>query len=131
IFKYTRVWHQACTETPRATISRGSRQPLLCAVRNLKRRRMIMPKRTGLLVVAALAMLAWVGEAGATLTVFNTFTGNDLVSTDGCGSNNASCTLQSNIQAGSTIQAAYLYSSTFNSATDPNGITLGTGGNST
>ena len=90
-----------------------------------------MPKRKGLLVVAALAMLAWVGEAGATLSVFNTFTGNELVSTDGCGSNTASCTLQSNIQAGSTIQAAYLYSSTFQSTTDPNGITLGKGANST
>ncbi len=90
-----------------------------------------MPKRTGVLVVAVLAMLAWVGEAGATLSLFNTFTGNELVSTDGCGSNTASCTLQSNIQAGSTIQAAYLYSSTFSSTTDPNGITLGKGGATT
>jgi len=88
---------------------------------------MIMLKRTGLLVVAALAMLAWVGEASATLSVFNTFTGNELVSTDGCGSTTASCTLQSNIQAGSTIQAAYLYSATHTLTsvfTDPNGITL-------
>jgi PEP-CTERM motif len=93
---------------------------------------MIMPKRTGLLVVAALAMLAWVGEAGATLTVFQTFTGNELVSTDGCGSKTASCTLQSNIETGSTIQAAYLYSSTFSGTTNPNGITLGKeGGNPT
>ena len=91
-----------------------------------------MPKRTGLLVVAVLAMLAWVGEAGATLSVFNTFTGNELVSTDGCGSITASCTLQSNIQAGLTIQAAYLYTSTFTVAPipvlpDPNPITLGKG----
>ena len=90
-----------------------------------------MLKKTGLLVVAVLAMLAWVGEAGATLSVLNTFTGNELVSTDGCGSKTASCTLQSNIQAGSTIQAAYLYSSTFTSTTDPNGITLGKGGATT
>ena len=91
----------------------------------------MMPKRIGGLIVAALAMLAWVGEAGATLSLFNTFTGNELVSTDGCGSNTASCTLQSNIQAGSTIQAAYLYSSTFSSTTNPNGITLGKDANST
>jgi len=91
----------------------------------------MMPKRIGWLIVAALALLAWVGEAGATLSLFNTFTGNELVSTDGCGSNTASCTLQSNIQAGSTIQAAYLYSSTYTSDTDPNGITLGKGANST
>jgi len=91
---------------------------------------MITPKRTGLLVVAVLAMLAWVGEAGATLSVLNTFTGNELVSTDGCGSTTASCTLQSNIQAGSTIQAAFLYSSTFTRTSvfpNPNGITLSQG----
>jgi hypothetical protein len=86
---------------------------------------MLMLKSTGWLAVAAFAMLAWVGDAGATLTVLKTFTGNELVSTDGCGSNTESCTLQSNLQAGSTIQAAFLYSATFNSATDPNGITLG------
>ena len=85
---------------------------------------MILLKRTGLLVVAALAMLAWVEEAGATLSVLQTFTGNELVSTDGCGSNTESCTLQSNIQAGSTIQAAFLYSATFDPTTNPNGITL-------
>jgi hypothetical protein len=85
---------------------------------------MLMLKSTGWLAVAAFAMLAWVGEAGATLTVFKTFTGNDLVSTDGCGSNTESCTLQSNLQAGSTIQAAFLYSATFDPATNPNGITL-------
>src|SRR5438046_3302179 len=103
----------------------------MCVMRILRRKRVMRPKRIGWLIVAALAVLAWVGEAGATLTVFNTFTGNELVSTDGCGSITASCTLQSNIQAGSTIQAAYLYSSTFSSTTDPNGITLGKGANST
>ena len=91
----------------------------------------MMLKSAAVIIVAALAILAWVGEAGATLSLFNTFTGNELVSTDGCGSNTASCTLQSNIQAGSTIQAAYLYSSTFTSTTDPNGITLGKGGATT
>src|SRR6266478_3818792 len=91
----------------------------------------MMLKSAAVIIVAALAILAWVGEAGATLSLFNTFTGNELVSTDGCGSNTASCTMQSNIQAGSTIQAAYLYSSTFTSTTDPNGITLGKGGATT
>ena len=83
-----------------------------------------MLKSTGWLAVAAFAMLAWVGDAGATLTVLKTFTGNELVSTDGCGTIGATCILMSDIQAGSTIQAAFLYSATFNSATDPNGITL-------
>jgi len=100
-------------------------------VHSASTRRMFMLKRTGWLVVAALAMFAWVGDAGAaTLTVFKTFTGNNLVSTDGCGTLGESCTLISNIQAGSTIQAAYLYSSTHSLRLpfpDPNGITLSQG----
>jgi hypothetical protein len=94
---------------------------------------MFMLKGTGWLVVAALAVFAWVGDAGATLTVLNTFTGNELVSTDGCGTIGATCILMSDIQAGSTIQAAFLYSSTHSLAVppvlpNPNGITLSQGG---
>jgi hypothetical protein len=93
---------------------------------------MILLKTTGLAVAAAFAMLAWIGEAGATLTVLNTYTGNELVSTDGCGTTGPSCNLMSNIQAGSTIQAAFLYSSTHSLAVppvlpNPNGITLSQG----
>ncbi len=80
-------------------------------------------------LMLVLAILAMAGYAQASLTVFNSFTGNELVSTDGCGSTTASCTLQSNIQAGSTIQAAYLYSSTFSTSTNPNGVTLSVGAN--
>ena len=83
--------------------------------------------KTALLPTTALACVALAGQANASLALFNSFTGNELVSTDGCGSNTATCTLQSNIQAGSTIQAAYLYSSTFSSTTDPNGVTLSKG----
>ena len=83
--------------------------------------------KAGLLATTALACVALAGHANASLVLFNSFTGNELVSTDGCGSNTATCTLQSNIQAGSTIQAAYLYSSTFSSTTDPNGVTLSKG----
>jgi hypothetical protein len=88
-----------------------------------------MLKRTGVLVVGALAMLAVVGQADASLTTFQQFTGNELVSTDGCGSTTANCTMNSLIQAGSTIQAAFLYSSTFSTSTNPNGTTLNQGGN--
>jgi hypothetical protein len=63
--------------------------------------------RNGLLATTALTGLAFAGPANASLTLFNSFTGNELVSTDGCGSATATCTLDSNIQAGSTIQAAY------------------------
>src|SRR5438132_14195490 len=80
--------------------------------------------KAGLLATTALACVALAGHANASLVLFNSFTGNELVSTDGCGSNTATCTLQSNIQAGSTIQAAYLYSSTFSSTTDPYGVPL-------
>jgi hypothetical protein len=80
-------------------------------------------------LILGLAILGLVGHAQASLTLFNSFTGNELVSTDGCGSNSATCTLQSNIQAGSTIQAAYLYSSTFSTTTNPNGVTLGMAAN--
>jgi len=70
-----------------------------------------------------------VGPASASLSLFKSFTGNEGVSTDGCGSNSATCSLISNIPTGSTIQAAFLYSSTFNSATNPNGTSLSQGGN--
>jgi hypothetical protein len=76
---------------------------------------------------AALACIVVAGQANASLTLFNSFTGNDLVATDGCGSSTATCTLQSNLQAGSTILAAYLYSSTFSTSTNPNGTTLSKG----
>src|SRR5271163_1452218 len=83
--------------------------------------------KTGLLATTALAGLAFAEPANASLALFNSFTGNELVSTDGCGSVTATCTLLSNIQAGSTIQAAYLYSSTFSTTTNPNGVTLNQG----
>ncbi|MGH6678605.1 MAG: hypothetical protein ACREDL_06650, partial [Bradyrhizobium sp.] len=85
--------------------------------------------KSGLLVGTALAGFAFAGQANASLALFNSFTGNELASTDGCGSFTATCTLDSLIQAGSTIQAAYLYSSTFATTTNPNGVTLSTGAN--
>jgi PEP-CTERM motif len=89
------------------------------------------------LIGAALVAVVLVGPASAALTLFNSFTGNEGVSTDGCGSITATCTLQTSIPTGSTIQAAYLYSSTCGSPgscsrgptvpTDPNGTTLSQG----
>ena len=83
-----------------------------------------------MLAATALAGVSLAGGANASLITFATFTGNELVSMDGCGSSTATCTLQSNLQAGSTIQAAFLYSSTFNSTVNPNGVTLSLGANS-
>jgi len=86
--------------------------------------------KTGLIATTALACVAVAGQANASLALFNSFTGNNLVSTDGCGSTTQSCTLQSNIQAGSTILAAYLYTSEFFSGPSPNGTSLNLGANS-
>ena len=71
----------------------------------------------------ALVGVVLASPASAALTLFNSFTGNEGVSTDGCGSLTATCTLQTLIPTGSTIQAAYLYSSTHAFA-DPSGTTL-------
>jgi hypothetical protein len=82
------------------------------------------------LIGVGLVAVVLVGPASATLTLFNSFTGNEGISTDGCGSiNPPTCTLQTFIPSGSTIQAAYLYSSTnsFDTPTDPNGTTLSLG----
>ena len=84
----------------------------------------------GLLVAVigiALVGVVLVSPASAALTLFNSFTGTEGVSTDGCGSLTATCTLQTLIPTGSTIQAAYLYSSTHAFA-DPSGTTLSRAG---
>lgn len=83
--------------------------------------------KSGLLAATMLTALATAMPAHASLSVLQTFTGNAGVTTDGCGTNDATCTLQSVVPAGSTIELAYLYSSTFSPSTDPNGLTLQTG----
>jgi hypothetical protein len=80
--------------------------------------------RNALLATTALSGVALAGPANASLALFKTFTGNELASTDGCGSNTATCVMTNTIQAGSIIDGAWLYSSTFTSTTNPNGVTL-------
>ena len=77
-----------------------------------------------LLAASIIAGFALAGGANASLSLFQSYTGNVGVSTDGCGSNAATCTLQTLIPTGSTITAAYLYSSTFAPSTNPNGTTF-------
>ena len=60
----------------------------------------------------------------ASLSVFQSLTGNLNVSTDGCGSTSQDCTLTANAELGSTVVAAYLYTSTFFNTTAPTGDTL-------
>jgi hypothetical protein len=71
----------------------------------------------GVAAVAAVAMAA--GPANASLSTFQTFTGNVSASTDGCGSTTQTCTMEINVPTGSTVLAAYLYTSLFFSSSPP------------
>jgi len=63
-------------------------------------------------------------SAAASLTTFATFVGSDGVSTDGCGSTSSGCTLTASVPAGSTVLAAYLYTSLSSTGT-PGGTLSG------
>jgi len=76
----------------------------------------------GAAATAALALTA--GTASASLTTFQTFTGNVAASTDGCGSTTQTCTIDINVPTGSTVLGAFLYSSLFNATSSPDGTTL-------
>lgn len=61
--------------------------------------------KAGLLAGTALAGLAMSGPANASLMVFRSFTASgEAVSTDGCGSLAASCSLHNTIPAGSNYR---------------------------
>jgi len=80
-----------------------------------------------LIGIAATAALALgTGPAWASLSAFQTFTGNVAASTDGCGSTAQTCTVDVNVPVGSTVLGAYLYSSLFSAASgvSPDGTTL-------
>jgi len=64
------------------------------------------------LALAAASMLA-AGSASAALTSFQTFTGNVGYSADGVGSTSQNGTISAQVMAGSTVLAAYLYTSTW------------------
>ena len=81
--------------------------------------------RTALLAATMLGGLAIAGQAHATLSVFQTFTGNQGVSSDGCGSTTQACTVTASVPVGSTLEAAYLYSSLFSNTTTPGGTLNG------
>jgi hypothetical protein len=65
------------------------------------------------LAVATIGALG-AGSAQASLTSFQTFVGQDSLSTGGCGSTTQACTFTSSVPLGSTVLGAYLYSSLFN-----------------
>lgn len=71
----------------------------------------------GAAAVAALALAA--GPAEASLSPFQTFTGNVAASTDGCGSTTQTCTMDINVPVGSTVLGAFLYTSMFQDTSPP------------
>lgn len=74
---------------------------------------------------AAVCAMAAAGSAHAALTSFQNFVGNVGLSSDGWGSTSQQGTIQAFVPAGSTVLAAYLYTSTFgNSALSGVGGTL-------
>ena len=64
-------------------------------------------------VGAAALALATANQASAALTVFQTITGNVGLSTDGCGSTTATCSIQAFVPAGATVTGAWLYQTVF------------------
>ena len=67
---------------------------------------------TAIVLALALAGVALAGPASATLTSFQTYTGNVGYSSDGFGSVNQSGNISASVPFGSTVLAAYLYSAT-------------------
>lgn len=78
---------------------------------------LLSPKK----LLAVSAALIFSGAAHASLTTSYVFNGKGNWSLDGCGSNNSSpvCTIDAVVPTGSTIVAAYLYSSMFYNSTIP------------
>lgn len=81
--------------------------------------------KTLALALASVGLLS-AGTAQAALTTFATFVGNVGYSSDGFGSTTQSGTISASVPAGSTVLAAYLYSSLFSNSTASGvGATLG------
>ncbi len=75
--------------------------------------------RISIVPAAGLAILVASGAAHASLEPFKSFVGNVAMSTDGFGSVSNSGTISASVPAGSTVVAAYLYSSTFGTLGTP------------
>lgn len=76
--------------------------------------------------LSALALSCGLGTgAQASLVTFQSYTGNVKMSSDGFGSTTNSGAIQAEVQSGSTVIAAYLYTATyFNSSLVPTTVTL-------
>ena len=82
-----------------------------------------MKKSKVVCMALAAAGLLSVGTAQASLTAFQTYIGQVGYSSDGFGSTTQSGTISASVPVGSTVLAAYLYTSTFE-----NGSLSGVGG---
>ena len=83
-----------------------------------------MKKLNGVCMALAAAGLFSAGTAQASLTAFQTYVGKVGYSTDGFGSTAQTGTISASVPVGSTVLAAYLYTSTFNSFSGVNGTTF-------
>lgn len=72
-----------------------------------------MTKVIGIASALLVAMAISVSQSQAALTTFASYNGTVAVSTDGFGSTSQSGTLTANAPVGSTVLAAYLYTSTY------------------
>ncbi len=66
-----------------------------------------------LFLAAAVSIILSTSSAWAALTVFQTYTGNYGLSTDGFGSTTNTGTISADVPVGATVVAAYLYSATY------------------
>lgn len=80
-----------------------------------------MKLNTSLKALAIGTALLGAGAANAALSTSYTFNGNGNWSLDGCGSNNSNpvCTIDAVVPSGSTIQAAFLYSTLYTTSVVP------------
>jgi hypothetical protein len=76
-------------------------------------------------VAVAIAALGMAGSANASLSLFQSFTGDVGMSTAGCGSTTQTCNMTVNVPTNATVLGVYLYSSLF--ATTAPGGTLSLG----
>jgi hypothetical protein len=83
-------------------------------------------KKLSLAVVAALGVA---GSANASLSQFQSFTGDVGMSTAGCGSTTQACNMTVNVPVGATVLGVYLYSTVFNTTTPGGVLTLGAASN--
>lgn len=72
-----------------------------------------------LFLAVAASITLFSQSAWATLTVFETYTGNYGLSTDGFGSTTNSGTISADVPVGATVVAAYLYSATYGGSSTP------------